>query len=277
METKIKEGFFAPRRFAQLLFRDLAGGYRSLLIMMGAVAGGLLLFSVLTALGTSMTRGPVPGFYLNFYGQLLYLGGFIVTSLAFQEARRNGAALGYLMLPASPFEKLLSKLLATSVGYALGSLIFFTAASALSEGVNHLVFGFGLGFFNPFTAEVWKSIGHYLILQSVFLAGSVWFRKMPLVKTALSILVFAVACGTVVSIAGGLMFADRLSAQSVTTSPLVIHGNGWNLDLSRIFAEGTPAMKGIEVFQSIVKVLFYGLLAPAAWLAAYFKLRETEA
>jgi len=277
METQTKEGFFNPRRFGQIMLRDLAGGYRSILITMGAVAGGLILMAFLTAGGTSLTRSHSTDFYGGFYSQLLYWGGFIVTSLAFQEARRNGASLAYLMLPGSSFEKFLSKLLSTSVGYALGSLVFFTAASAVAEGVNHLVFGFGLGFFNPFTAEVWKGIGRYLILQSVFLAGSIWFQKIPFVKTSLSILVFAVACGTVVSIAAFGLFADHLGLHAPASSSLVINGNGWNFDLGAMLGRGSRAAEGLEVFRRVGQVLFYGVLAPAAWLATWFKLRETEA
>jgi hypothetical protein len=277
METKIKEGFFHPRRFAQLLLRDLVGGYRSILIAMGAVAGYLIVMSVLTALGISTTNAGVSGFYQSFFIQLLYIGGLIVTSLAFREARQNGAALVYLMLPASAFEKLLSKLLSSSVGYALGSLVFFTAAAAASEGVTRLLFGFGHGFFSPFTAEVWTAIGYYLIVQSVFLAGSIWFRKMSFMKTVLWLMVFAVGCAIILAVAARILLADDLRALGIQMSGISVQGNNLNFDPQKLLAEGTPAWRGLMVFCRIAQVLFYGFLAPVGWLAAFFKLKETEA
>ena len=53
-----------------------------------------------------------------------------------------------------PLEKLLAKLLLTSLGYALGCAIFFTAATAVSQLLNMVLFGSGNGVFNPFDPVV---------------------------------------------------------------------------------------------------------------------------
>jgi hypothetical protein len=146
MEMRMKKGFISPRRLGLLLLRDFVGGYRSILIAMAAVAGSVIVLSALTLLGTGQGTGAgVKGssdFHLEFFIQLLFFGGFILTSLAFREARQNGAGIFYMTLPPSAFEKLVSKVLVTSIGFGLGSLVFYTATAAASEGINRLIFGF---------------------------------------------------------------------------------------------------------------------------------------
>ena len=275
METNMRRGLFSARRFGHIILRDVAGGYRSLLIAMAAVAGAVVVLSALTALGIS-SRGPGSvagggGFYLNFFRNILFLGGFIVTSLAFHEIRQNGAGMFYLTLPGSLFEKLLSKLLITSVGYAVGSALFITAASTLSEVINRLLFGFGHGFFNPFDPTVLKMAAVYLVTQSIFLLGSIWFRKIAFLKTMLWIIIFAIGAAIVFGVAARFILPGQLAG----------HGLGWSMNLGRgqlfgMLGPGARGYAGLPGFTLAARILFYGALAPVCWLAAYFKLGEVE-
>ena len=76
-----------------------------------------------------------------------------------------------------------------------------SAAAAVSEALDRLVFGVGHGFFDPFTPAVLQALVRYVVLQSFFLLGSIWFRKLAFVKTVLSIVVFGVALAIVGTIA----------------------------------------------------------------------------
>jgi len=281
MERKTTNGFFSPRRFGQLLLRDLAGGYRGILIAMAAVAGVVILLSGLTALIQAAANRTATGgnFHGGFFIELLFFGGFIITSLTFREARQNGSAIFYMTLPASAFEKLVSKLLVTTVGFAVGSLVFFTATAAASEGLNRLVFGVGHEFFNPFDPRILRAVGLYLILQSVFLLGSIWFKKTAFVKTALS-----VACLVLgVAIFSGIMARIILAGHMVPTSAShgMVHMGALSLNwtnefLEGIFGPGGRGYAGLMAFKLIGQILFFGLLAPVCWLASYFRLREVE-
>jgi hypothetical protein len=261
---------FKPRRFAQLLLRDLAGGYRSLLVAMAAVAGTVILVSALTVLGQRLSgqRVGAGNFHLNMFTNLLFLGGFIVSSLAFREIRQNGGGIFYLTLPASSLEKFASKLLATSVGYALGSVVFYTAAAAASEGINRLIFGFGSDFFNPFRTEVLQALGWYCIAQSVFLLGSIWWRKLAFLKTVLSIQAVVAGVALVMGIAARIVFHEYF--------------RGWELDLGR--APGWDALMretglGIGPLVEIGRVLsivFAAGTAPVCWLIGWLRLRDIE-
>ncbi len=222
--------------------------------------------------------GGASAFHVSFYIQLLFIGGFISTSFAFREVRQNGAGIFYITLPASQFEKFASKLLVTSVGYALGSLVFYTATAAASEGINHLIFGAGNGFFNPFGLTVLRAVGIYLLAQSIFLLGSIWFKKLAFVRTVLWLSLFAFAAVLVAAVAARIILADHFVMSAAQAGSAKVGGLtlNWSKDfLMSAFGPGSPGYPGLLVFKTIAQVLLVAL-APVCWLATYFRLRETE-
>jgi len=283
MDMRMKTGFFNPRRFGQLLLRDIANGYRGWLIAAAAVAGIVVVLSALTALGISQGENirfnGASNFHIGFSLQLLFLGGFISTSFAFREARQNGAGIFYLTLPASQLEKFASKLLVSSVGYALGSMLFYAATAAVSEGINHAIFGAGHGFFNPFNPLILRAAGVYLLAQSVFLLGSIWFRKLAFLRTALSLSVLAIGLVVVTAVAARIILADAFVMNTVQAGAAKV--GGWSLNLGQDFlmgrfGPGGPGYTGLVVFKTIGQVFLLGVLPPTCWVAGYFKLREIE-
>ena len=166
----------------------------------------------------------------------------------------------------------------TSVGFGVGSLIFMTAVAAASEGIDTLVFGFGHGMLNPFDPAALLSLVRYLILQSVFLLGSIWFRKLAFVKTALWTVIFAAGLAIILAIVGRFALADHMVWNTVQAGSGRAGGWSFNMNgesLAQIFAPGTSAYARLMVFKTIATVFYYAL-APVAWLATYFRLRETE-
>ena len=261
---------FKPRRFAQLMLRDLAGGYRSMLVAMAAVAGTVLLVSALTVFGRKL-GGAVTGvgnLHFNFYNNLLFLGGFIISSLAFREVRQNGGGMFYLALPASSLEKFASKLLATSVGYALGSIVFYTAVAAASEGINRLVFGFGNAFFNPFDRGVLEALGYYLVAQSVFLLGSIWWRKLAFVKTVLLLQAVAVGVALVAGVAMRIAFWKYFRGSNIDLDTVP----GWQALLHQTQLGYGPL---VEIGR-ILRIVFLAGTAPVCWLIGWLRLRDIE-
>jgi len=282
MEATAAMGFWSPRRFGQLLLREVVSGYRGLLIAMAAVGGSLVLIAALTAFGIAVSggfaRAGADTFYFGFFQNLVYLGGFIVTSLAFREMWHNGGGIFYLTIPGSIFEKFVSKLLVTSVGFAVGSTVFFTAVAALAEGVTWLIAGTGHGFFNPFDPAVLHTIVVYLVVQSAFLLGSVWFRKLAFVKTVLWAALFLIAVGIIAAVVARIALADQFAWHTVQAGGRSIGGWSWNLgnaQMQELFAPGTRGYQGLAVFETIARVGSW-VVAPVFWLAAYFRLGEVE-
>jgi len=273
---------FSIRRFGRLLLRELAHSYRGLLIAMAAVAGGVIVVSAIGALAMSAGGAPVGTVrgdgYFGFYQNLLFLGGFIITSLAFREVWQAGSGIAYLTLPGSLFEKFVVKLLLTSVGFAAGTLVFVSAVAAASEGLDRLLFGVGHGFFNPFTPAVLQAVVRYVVLQSFFLLGSIWFRKLAFVKTALWIVLFGIALAIVSTIALRIGLASHFAAAPGSFGGLRL--GGWAFDLNgtglqELFKPGARGYRGAMAFKTAAEALVIAL-APASWVAAYFRLGEAE-
>jgi hypothetical protein len=264
------EGVFSPRRLVLLLRRDLVHGYRAVLIAMAAVGGILIVFSFLSMLGRA-----VQDFYTPYYVGLLFLGGFLFSSGSFKEMHQQGSGPFYLTLPGTTLEKLVSKLLVTSVGYAAAVLVFMAGASALSELLNRAVFGAGHIWFDPFSLPILKSAAAYLVCQGLFLLGSVWFRKVVFLKTLLAENIVVIGLAIIAAIIfrltlGGLFSGGHPRPEVVQ---LFSHGFG-NVTVNGHAADALN--RGSHVFLTIARVLFWGAFAPVCWVAAYFRLQETE-
>jgi hypothetical protein len=260
-----KPGIPNPRRLGLLLKRDFLIGYRGILITMAASAGFIILVSVLANLGRGSQFQ-----HMQLFMPLMFIGGFVFASLAFRELHQGEQSYFYLNLPASPLEKLISKLLVTSVGYALGALIFYSLVSLLSEGINHLVFGYGHPLFNPVSREVLLSVAVYLVTQSIFLLGSVYFRRLAFLKTVVAWNVFAIGTAILAGLITWLIF------RGVYFEYLTPEARGAFdslADAGRFEALLEDTGQG---FWLALRILFWAVLAPVCWIITYFRLREKE-
>jgi hypothetical protein len=257
-------GVLDLRRLALLLRRDFSGGYRGVIIAMAAVGGFILLSSLVSALSRELSP-----MHPTLYAQLLFIGGFIVTSLAFKELHLNAQSVFYLTLPGSALEKFLSKLLVTSLGYAAGSLLFYTGVSAAAEAINRLIFGYGHPFFNPFDRNILLAVAVYLVSQSVFLVGSVYFRRLAFIKTSLYIVLFGIVLSVVAGLAVWLIFRDYAEGRHILFEPYLnqLKMNGDMQSVLQPLAEG---------FARAAKIVFWAAVAPVGWIIGYLRLRETE-
>jgi hypothetical protein len=255
---------FSIRRLALLLRRDFSAGYKSVIIAMAAVGGFVILVTVVSAFGRELGSIHAPMYY-----PLLFIGGYIVTSLIFKETHLNGQSVFYLTLPGSSLEKFLSKLLVTSVGYAFGSLFFYAAVSSAAEAVNRLIFGYGHPFFNPFERATMIAVAVYLVTQAVFLVGSVYFRKLAFIKTNLYIWLFGIAVVILVVVIAWLIFRNYTVGNRIDLEPYFerLEESG---QLQSVLAPMA------EKFCRVAKVLFWAVMAPVCWVISYLRLRETE-
>jgi hypothetical protein len=287
MSSGLRTGFSSQvslRRVGQLFLRELAHGYRGLLIAAAAVAGGIIIFSAIGSLAASMggaPEGTIRGDgYAGYFTYLLFLGGCIITSFAFREVWHGGGGIAYLTLPGSTLEKLGVKLLLTSVGFAAGSLVLVTAAGAASEALDRLVFGVGHGFFDPFTPAVAQAVVRYIVVQSLFLLGSIWFRKLAFIKTVLAIMVIGVCLGILAMIALRIGAGPHLSALGRGSGSGSMRFGRWSFQmngtgLQDLFTPGSSGYGGAQAFKIAAEALLIAL-APASWVAAYFRLGEAE-
>jgi hypothetical protein len=271
MADGVIESVFAPRRLFLLLKRDLVNGYRGLLITIAAVGGTMIVISFLTALCGA--RGA--DIYTPYYYGFLVLGGLIYTSVVFKEMHQVGTGPFYLTLPGSRLEKFASKLLVSSVGFAAGTIIFIAVAAGISELLNRAVFGARNIMFNPLGEEVLMGAAVYIVCQAAYLLGSVWFRKLAFLKTALTISVLSIFLMLFAGLVFRLVFSDYFMGWNMTSA-----GEAF---LNRWFETKFPSGQAVLLWAGsnwlaiTLKVLWWGCAAPVCWVIAFIRLGETEA
>ncbi|MBL7066447.1 MAG: hypothetical protein ISS29_01120 [Candidatus Marinimicrobia bacterium] len=252
--------FFNSKRFFLLLRNDLLRNYRTMLVSAGAVAA---LYFVITLPSIFFSPGNAShDFHLGFYPALLFIGGFILSSSAFSEIHHSQKNTSFFMLPASIFEKMVSKLLLTTIGYVPASILLYYLLTVTSSGIAAIFTDWSFPAFNPFNREILLSVAIYLVTQSMFLFGGLYFKKHPFMKTlfsqfaitfVLTIFAFLVVRFIYRDCFHGMRFIDEFMFNDMVSFEHL--GN----NLARIF-----------------KYLFWICLAPYFWILSYMRLGETE-
>lgn len=243
------------QRLGWLLRADIAAGYRSLLTVSAALAGVILIASLI-----SFDVGDrAQGFFTSWYGGMLFIWGIIASSRAFRELHDKTGNQAYLLLPASALEKTAARLLAVTLGLVVYLLVFTTAVSILVQFVFLLMPGAGYGLFNPLDPQLWPMIGGYFFLQSFFFLGAAWFRSRHFIKTTLVL--------TVVGI-GLIVFATL--TLNIAFSP------GDIADIEGLIARASGSYRGLLRSLQIVQTIFTILLPAACWSIAWLRLTEAQ-
>ncbi|NPE28311.1 hypothetical protein HNV12_10145 [Methanococcoides sp. SA1] len=244
--------YFNLQRFLQTLKNDIIRNSKTYLVTLGAIAGVLTSIDLLPGIITGHTMVPFHG-----YMPLFMVLGFIFSSVVFNEMHDPQKGLVFLTTPSSSLEKLLSKLLITTVLYVAVMWIFFNVLTVFLNGVNSLFFGSDPVKFTFY----WELARIYIITQSIYLFASSYFKKNAFLK-----LLFV-----------GFVLQMFFSFFSIINFKLFFNlsdFNDFNLDASNV---------NIGDFADFVKNLFYAtkftflwLMAPFFWFMTYLRLAEKE-
>jgi hypothetical protein len=192
-----------------------------------------------------------------FYVLGFLFGGFFVSGMAFSKLRTKEKSISFLTLPASVFEKFISELILTTLGFILlytsiflifNALIYWIAPESNPAGFVDLT--------NPRMLEIFKI---YIIIQSIFLVGAATFRRVPLFYTGFAIFVVSLSL-----IFFGAMLFFYLQD---------FGGENEGFDAGKHYFESTFWK---SMLFTIPKFIFYNLLAPIFWATAYYKIKEKE-
>lgn len=205
---------------------------------------------------------------------LSYCGLFYIALLSghyFLALGRQTTAIQELTLPVSTTERTVVALLLSSILTLLSFTVVFLLLDALFvTGIraiyrdailqmgetqatyqsNGRVYRFE-GF--PYLLQAWDRSQYMtplcigFALSSMFTLGSVYFSRLPFVKTALAVVVFV----------GGLLIASTVIEQALKGGRMTVGSNGGDLS----------AMLGF---------LLTAVTIITAWLATYFRLKEKE-
>lgn len=209
--------------------------------------------------------------YAPYYVGFLMLGGAIISSIAFTDSMYGKTTQhDWLMLPATATERLSVKLMISILIYPLLITLYIFLSSVVIEGFNLLFFRVHSPIFNPLSKVYFQMLLHNIILQSIFLMGSTYFRKSAFIKTVLSIGVFATVIGFITSGIGYLLFKDVFHMVDSVETEFMID--------NFVMRYGTQeAMLDFRFFEYVGKVIYWILLSPFCWLVSYFRIREVQA
>jgi len=252
---------FNPRRFFLLIRNSLFLG-RSLILLFSAAMGGMVIFlSILVV----KYRGPLELFSI-FYSVTLYIGGFILTVNIFEGLHHEARGAAWLCLPASTLEKFTSGLVITSIMYTIGIMMLFFLISLISEGIIRNIWGpgHGLGLFNPLSKKILFNTLIYIILQSVFLLGEVYFKNHAVFWTILNLVIYFFIFYMIAGITGKILFKDFYFLwHFVSMSSMPGLPSGYHEHI-------------LSIIKWAVYIGFWYLLAPLCWVIGYFRLKEKE-
>jgi len=192
---------------------------------------------------------------------MLFAGGIWLTSLTFRELHQTHQQFNFLMIPASQFEKFLSKLFLTVIGYPMALLIFYTLFYAVVGSLAALIAGHTSIIFNPFQWNTIVALLNYIIIQAIFFLGAIYFKKLPVIKTILFIGALNIVL-IIFMILVGVSIADTFS-----TDVVGMISQNWAFHTA-------PLWKSMP---TLLAAFFWVALAPICWIIGYVRLKEVQA
>ncbi|MCL1974209.1 MAG: hypothetical protein FWG54_05265 [Bacteroidetes bacterium] len=196
----------------------------------------------------------------------LFIGGMHFSAHIFQEMHHPSSGMHYLHIPASRAEKFFVNGILTFLLYPLVCFLLFYAALFLGnllEPIMPAIFNYqSIDIMALISAETFGSIvSKYITYQSIFILGSLFFKKHPTTKTILSMIVCSIAFGIIQLILARILWinADFTSMGSLQEKMIQ-----WGKDMigSRLLI--------------YADYLLTGMVALFFWTVAYLKFKEKE-
>ncbi|MEM6321833.1 MAG: hypothetical protein AAF960_29505 [Bacteroidota bacterium] len=255
---------FSGPRLGYLLKREW---YEHRKFMLLAIA---VIFILLVANAIAYAHNRENDLHEKFFLFLLFVGGFILTSLSFSEMNTATGKLFYLTLPASAFEKVISKWLLTSIGYLITYIMLYLLFTVVADGIAKL-YDFSFIPLDLFSDQNRLGMHLYIAIQTIFLLGAIAFQKFEIFKTIVfSTLIWLLLAATCLLIFRLVMF-DLFDGLHHFRPEM-------NIDGQRIPVEPNRGFVRFAADNASCYGRLLGLyIAPVVVVvASYFKLKEKE-
>jgi hypothetical protein len=235
------------------------------LVLIGYIAVIGFIFAIL--LLNSIYDGELWLYFNGIYNSTIVLVGIVFAGISFADFRTKERAISYLTLPATHLEKILSQILLSTFGFVISYTLVFYLSYLMFYVIGKMFFTFPIGGFNPFTLDTYNAISALIIIQSLYLAGASFFKKIPVFFTSLYIFVFSLILLLVVGVLVHLL-----------TNQIPQYVGLQSEDMEFVFNTQGPKNISKDDFWSgkIISIFFHYLLAPIFWLITYFNLKEKE-
>lgn len=265
---------FSTGRFGAYFKKHLVDNYRFYMMSVVVLAGLallVLLFITMTDENYSRYSDMLPLYFIG-----LFSTGTIFTSMSFNELGNKPHGMDYLLFPASHLEKFLTTLLITTIGFLVVYHLAFFSALKIYENITIVRKGHGLinDLIKNYEGDPWYGYYYaFIVAQSIFFLGAVYFHKYSFIKTVFFFIVFV----------------TFLYLLNVVFTQIIFHGiiHHWNEQFPFV-AVNTNILRGtfgvddyqqLTLTSNVANVLLFMakfLVAPVLWSIAYFRLREKE-
>ncbi len=257
----MENNIFSLSRFIQLIRRHYVLNYKGLLIGYGAFAVALAIIGALSSFARSEFNIQV--FAVLFY-VFLFVAGYILSSSVFSELHSPEKSIHFLTLPASDFEKWFSGWLNTSIIYLIFSLVVFYVSYFLSALLALIWFEVPFEGYNIFSGDFFQMSLLYLITQSVFFFGAVYFKRFNFLKTILALFVLLIIYSVYQTLISAVAFREIFM--------ILIHEGRVN---------DTVMVPGLEEYMEntvlpLIKGVFYFVIPVFFLSLSYIRLKERE-
>ncbi|HSV89068.1 MAG TPA: hypothetical protein VLH61_10540 [Bacteroidales bacterium] len=253
MENINKFSFY---RIWLLIKRNATMNMKTWIIGIGALNGLVIIVSLLQPHDAGVTQ------QINeiAYAWLIYIfiGGYIITSKTYNELHTPASGQFFLTLPATNGEKLLAHWFLTSVLFLLVANIALFTGLFFSSMLAAIIYGSQIDLFNPFSTANIRLMGFYMVSQSPFLLGAIYFRKNNFLKTLLC--VFAVVM--------------LISIWTAFTVWLFFDVTDFTMFIDTV-NQGFDGLN-INLLPTAAKVIYWGVVTPFFLTVSYFALKERE-
>ncbi len=228
----------------------------------------LFLFSIISGSPANMN------FYLSFYSLVIFVGVPLVAGGAFKDVFKTANIHDWLLLPASTFEKVLSRLIFTFPVYLIVVNAVFVMTSLVSYLWSFLVHNKGSVLFDPFSVNALSILPHLVLLHSVFFFGASVFRKSPFFKTVLSIVLLF----TVLFIAFSVVLVKMITEKNLNVVSGMIQFSLFAGNQSPAASALNGQVKQLSKWASLtIQSVYFVLLPLFFWTVPFIRMRKLEA
>lgn len=248
---------FSLKRILLLMQKTFYENAKSVSIGLITVFGLFSFILFMSALNEANALKKLQAFYI--LG--LFIAGFFISGMAFANFRNKEKTISWIILPASTSEKLISEWFLTTIVYIITYSAIFYVFNLVVILIGN-VFNFEVNFINIFTKKTLILFLHYIIIQSILLAGAATFKKVPLFFTITSLFIAGII----------ITFYLTLSAFVIKGQFEAFHFNGNEI-------QGSNLNYNLEDHWliEVPKIMYYYVTAPIFWIYTYYKLKEKEA
>lgn len=203
-------------------------------------------------------------------GMFIMISGFVFASRMFNSFGYTPGGMHYLLIPATHLEKLVTGIILSTFYFLVCILACYFVGGTIGTHLGNLIFSTDNSVhFQLFENEYFQNHSYknmteiadmfigFTIVQSIFLLGSVYFKKNIIGKTMLAIIAFGVVMG--------LLELLLLKLNFDTTSL-----KNQNINISLLNTESM--FPGANILGEIIKYA----TAPFFWVVSYFRLTEKE-